>query len=150
MASSLNDYGLRFVPALPTDCPKKVLFASEPSMRRLFDVPRWPPNERSPARVGSRTTPGVNNVNSRKLRPLIGRLSTCRLEMAVLVTVRLVSTIGASARTVTSAVAEPTCRFTFRVAAAPTDKFTLSIRTGLNPEDLTESSYVPTGSPARL
>ena len=89
------------MPVRPKDCPKKVLLLSAPSTWRLLSVPFCPPTARSPCRVGSRTTLGVNVAKSRKLRPLTGRFWMARSFTTEEIEVRVVSTTWPSAETST-------------------------------------------------
>ena len=84
-------------------------------------------------RLGSRTTPGVSSVKSKKLRPLIGRLETASDVTAVDVCDLVVSTAELSAVTVTASDVAPIsiCRST--VATAPTSSGTAASLATLNP-----------------
>jgi hypothetical protein len=101
-------------------------------------------------RVGSRTTPGVSTVKSRKLRPLIGRSETWRLLTVVLVCDRVASTSGTSAVMETTSCVPPTESGTSMVATAPTVS-SIDVRFSVRkPCASTVSSYSPTGMRVKL
>ncbi len=124
-ASSENWYGARPEPVRPSACAKNVLLLSAPSTTRELSVPRWPAKLMSPRRT-SRVTPGVVRTKSMKFRPFVGRVwmnfSLTTDETSDFV----VSTIGASDVTVTSAETFESAMVSFSGASLPTSTFTFA------------------------
>ena len=103
----------------------------------------------SPVRT-SRVTPGVSNTKSIKLRPFTGRLATERSSTVELICVRVVSTSGTSAVTVTDSVFPLTDNRMGKFTFAPTVTG-MSFRVSV-PKPLlsTLRSYTPTATMGKI
>ncbi len=117
----------------PRCSPKKGLLKSAPSTETLLWIPFWPLiDSSSPSGPCTVVTPGVSLVKSRKLRPLLGRLSTDLSSMRTAPSARVVSMTGASPVTVISPAAA-TWSGIFRLIVCPTPRSIPSRITLANP-----------------
>ncbi len=117
-ASRLNVNGGRWPPRCS---PKNGLLKSAPSTEMLFAIPFWPLTViSSPSGPWTTETLGVSLAKSRKLRPLLGRLSTAFSSIWVEPSVRVVSMTGLAAVTLTSWVTAETFIVRVRLTDWPT------------------------------
>src|SRR4030095_10863039 len=93
--------------------------------------------------VPSGTAPGVNNAKLDQRRPLIGSSLIEVWLMLVEKSCWLVLITGASALTSTVPVTGPTWSATSSFVSRPTSTTTFSWVSGLNPEELTVTAYLP-------
>src|SRR5215213_3040314 len=133
----------------PRSSAKNAWLLSPPSIVLLFSKPEMPRKLIRP-NVPSGTAPGVNNAKFDQRRPLIGSSLMEVWFMLVEKSCCVVLITGASALTSTVPVTGPTDSETSSGVSRPTSTITFSCVSGLKPEELILTAYVPGGRFATL
>src|SRR6185369_6564137 len=126
----------------PRSSAKKAWLLSPPSIVLLFSRPEIPRKLIKP-NVPSGTAPGVNNAKLDQRRPLIGSSLIEVWLMLLEKSCWVVLMTGASALTSTVPVTGPTESETSSGVSRPTSTITFSCVSGLKPDELTVTEYLP-------